>query len=493
MEVKEISLDNNNPGECTLCRVTGTIFLTGLSAYSFLCASRAKPKSFHRMFCAVFGSSSLSLDLDNPSDKEVQMSKLLYYYPEDRNIDDKLSHFGLIEGLIALSKNYTEEKLEFIRSKLYTTTVVPWFESVYLATVFHNNQGSVEEKDEYSYHWRNNMLKTILNNAIKIFEMFYGKLEEQLEKIRNDEMTLKSLQNQLDSFLVSFMNNSTKSTLHLLKDVKAFRKLHTNVPLTLDIQLMIDDLYHKFEPILKSMLIYNHQVIHSTLETEEIFLIYSYIVRYHGEVSREKSLTVKWPESNELSILDSQEEQLYSPQIYVNGRKYTLTILATGASILILLLDTNEPLIVLNSIYEYMNKLKVNLLTLEEKLSKLPVLTNTKFFGLNRLSKSINRCVDKIILKEICSVGFENLNGEAIEQLSIIYDLHSMINNSRDQLLNAHVKTKTTWVNTKYSNYREVHYVNGSNNNKSSLSESKREYSYFYTRNHKSRYTINSE
>ncbi|UKK02874.2 hypothetical protein MACK_002972 [Theileria orientalis] len=400
-------------------------------------------------------------DLDHPSDKEVQMSKLLYYHPEDRNIDDKLSHFGLIEGLIALSKNYTEDKLEFIRSKLYTTTVVTWFESVYLAVVFHNNPVLVEEKDEYSYHWRNNMLKTILNNAIKMFEMFYGKLEDNLVKIRNDEMTLESLQNLLDSFLVSFMNNSTKSTLHLLKDVKGFKKLHTNVPLTLDIQLMIDDLYHKFEAISKSMLIYNQQVIHSTLDTEEMFLIYSYIVRYHGEVSREKSLTVKFPENNELSILDSQEDQLYSPQIYVNQKKYTLTILATGVSVLILLLDTNDPLIVLNSIYEYISKLKVNLLTLEEKLSKLPVLTNTKFFALNRLSKSIN------------SVGFENLNAEMIEQLSIIYDLHSMINNSRDQLLNAHVKTKTTWVNTKYSNSREVHYVNGSNNNKSSLSESK--------------------
>ncbi|UKJ89884.2 hypothetical protein MACJ_003138 [Theileria orientalis] len=328
-----------------------------------------KPSKINAIF--IFDLNRVS-DLDHPSDKDIQMSKLLYYYPEDRNIDDKLSHFGLIEGLIALSKNYTEDNLEFIRSKLYTTTVVPWFGSVYLATVFHNNPGSLEEKDEYSYHWRNNMLKTILNNAIKIFEMFYGKLEDQLARIRNDEMTLESLQSLLDSFLVSFMNNSTKSTLHLLKDVEAFKKLHTNVPLALDVQLMIDDLYHKFEAISKSMLIYNQQVIHSTLDTEEMFFIYSYIVRYHGDVSREKSLTVKWPENNELSILDSQEDQLYSPQIYVNHKKYTLTILATGVSIFILLLDTNDPLIVLNSIYEYINKLKVNLLTLEEKLSKLP-------------------------------------------------------------------------------------------------------------------------
>lgn len=48
-------------GECSVCRVTGTVFLSGLSVYSFICARRAKPKSFHRAFCILFGSSSLSL------------------------------------------------------------------------------------------------------------------------------------------------------------------------------------------------------------------------------------------------------------------------------------------------------------------------------------------------------------------------------------------------------------------------------------------------
>ncbi|KAF5153279.1 hypothetical protein TpMuguga_04g02630 [Theileria parva strain Muguga] len=400
-------------------------------------------------------------DLDFPSDKDIQLSKLLYYHPEDRSVDDKLSHFGLIEGLITLSKNYTDDDLEFIRSKLYTTAVVKWFDSVYLSVVFFNRNTTDDEKDDYSYHSRNNMLKTILRNSIRMFEMFYGSFQDNLVKINHDEMTLESLQEMLENILPTFMNNSTKTTLNFLKDVEAFKKFHTNMNLSLDVQIMIDDLYNEFEAISKSLLIYNRQVLHYNMELDEVFLIYCYIVRYQGNISKVKSMNVKWPENNEMTIVDSMDDNLFSPQIFINNTLYTLTMISTKNSTLVLLLDTNDPLIVVNSIYEYMNKLQLNLITLEEKLSKFPVLTNTKFFALNTLSKTIN------------SVGFDNLNNESIEELSMIYDLHDILGTCREQLYNTHIKTKNTWVGTKFNNSREVYYVNSSNNNKASLSESK--------------------
>ncbi|XP_953329.1 uncharacterized protein TA10490 [Theileria annulata] len=292
-----------------------------------------KPKRVDAIF--VFDLNRKS-DLDYPSDKDIQLSKLLYYHPEDRSVDDKLSHFGLIEGLITLS---------------------------------------------------------------------------------NDEMTLESLQEMLENILPTFMNNSTKTMLNFLKDVEAFKKFHTNMNLSLDIQLMIDDLYNEFEPISKSLLIYNQQVLHYSMELDEVFLIYCYIVRYMGNVSKVNAMNVKWPENNEVTIVDSMEDSLFSPQIYINNVLYTLTIISVHIN------RDNKHF-----------RLKIRYL----------VLTNTKFFALNSLSKTIN------------SVGFDSLNNETIEELSMIYDLHDILSTCREQLYNTHIKTKNSWISTKFNNSRLV-------------------------------------
>eukprot|EP00375_Theileria_parva_P001647 XP_764321.1 hypothetical protein [Theileria parva strain Muguga] len=60
-------------------------------------------------------------DLDFPSDKDIQLSKLLYYHPEDRSVDDKLSHFGLIEGLITLSKFFSTGTPQMMKRTITAT------------------------------------------------------------------------------------------------------------------------------------------------------------------------------------------------------------------------------------------------------------------------------------------------------------------------------------------------------------------------------------
>lgn len=91
---------------------------------------------------------------------------------------------------------------------------------------------------------------------------------------------------------------------------------------------MVDDLYQKFEAISKSMLIFDKQVIHSTLDLEETFLLYLFIVRYHGDSVPNNLMGANWPENDKLAILDLFEEQLHAPQINIKGKKYTITILA---------------------------------------------------------------------------------------------------------------------------------------------------------------------
>lgn len=91
---------------------------------------------------------------------------------------------------------------------------------------------------------------------------------------------------------------------------------------------MIDDMYNEFEAISKSLLIYNRQVLHYNMELDEVFLIYCYIVRYQGNISKVKSMNVKWPENNEMTIVDSMDDNLFSPQIFINNTLYTLTMIS---------------------------------------------------------------------------------------------------------------------------------------------------------------------
>lgn len=62
-------------------------------------------------------------------------AKLLYYYPEYREVEERRSHFGLIEGLIGLLGTFTTHKIDFLRTKLFTTTISEWCKDVYLVVV----------------------------------------------------------------------------------------------------------------------------------------------------------------------------------------------------------------------------------------------------------------------------------------------------------------------------------------------------------------------
>ncbi|AFZ81532.1 hypothetical protein BEWA_009460 [Theileria equi strain WA] len=299
---------------------------------------------------------SRKANIENPTDQDIQKAKLLYYYPDERNMDDKLSHLGLIEGLIVLSKTFSDENIEYICSRLYTTAVFEWKKNIFLSAFFSNDVPSKSEEDEYSYYWRNNLLKTLLGNGTKIFELLHGDLNKYIPQgdryalvtssivFSDDTLGLKTI---LDEFFPTFMANSTNNTLHILKDLDGYKKCHSNISVTLDAQMLIDEIFREFPMVYKSLLIYDDQVLHTTMELDVMLVVYSYLINHRGSLSKSKSFSVKWPKDSDLIIVDAQDDQLFNPRVYIDGNPYIMSILFVKKSILILLLDTNDPLLVL--------------------------------------------------------------------------------------------------------------------------------------------------
>lgn len=410
---------------------------------------------------------SRGTSIENPTDQDIQKAKLLYYYPDDRNIDDKLSHLGLIEGLIALSRTFSDEKIEFIRSKLYITAILEWKPDIFLAAFFSNNTPSNNEKDEYSCYWRNDLLKAILKNSIKIFELLHGDLNKYVHPkdgtSNNNTLGLKPL---FDEFLPTFMINSTSNALHLLKDIDGYKKCHANISVTLDAQMLIDEIFREFPAVYKTLLIYDDQIIHTTMELNVMLVVYSYLINHRGLLSKNKSLSVKWPEDSDLIIVDAQDDKLFNPRIYIDGNPYVMSILSTKKTILILLLDTGDPLLILNGIREYAANMPYGLCQLEEKIPKNAPPESVRLFTVNKISKNFN------------SIGYENLGGEKIMELAIIHDISSMIKLSMNDIMSVHMRLKDRWINTKISNDREVYFTD-STMEKISLSEARSRFEKF--------------
>ncbi|GIX61521.1 uncharacterized protein BcabD6B2_09560 [Babesia caballi] len=352
----------------------------------------------------------------NPSDEEVQDAKLLYYYPEHREVEERRSHLGLIEGLIGLLSSFTTHKIDFLRTKLLTTTVSEWCPDVYLVVCFKNEEAAWSEMAEYSHHWKHFITKVVLENAKSIFELLYGPLLERC---------LPSTYNRRDGA----GHSGTAHPYFLLPS-----------------QTLIADVCAEFESIKECLITYNKEILYSSLDLDDKLLLYTYLIKNQGTVCKERSYCLKplaeGEGANEVHIMESEAGAAFGPRIHLKGQEYHLCAMYFNGLLLVLLIQSDNLMLTLTSIKEHLTGMPNGLRALAKSLSQNPSTAKLHTVSLNKATKVIR------------SIGYDQVDDKALRELQITRGIHHLIESSAGQISQLHVKSSEGWFSSQHSNDR---------------------------------------
>ncbi|CDR96778.1 hypothetical protein, conserved [Babesia bigemina] len=386
----------------------------------------------------------------NPTDEEVQDAKLLYYYPDHREVEERRSHLGLIEGLLVLLASFTKHKIDFLRTKLFTTTISEWCDGIYLVVCFKNEENSWNEMAEYSHHWKHYMTKVVLENAKKLFELLHGPLRDLLNASDgNASSNLESVRRAFEDFLPSFITKAAGDSFNILNAWNASYKSHASALSTLDAQTLIADLCSEFEAVHDYVFIHNKEVLHSSLDLDNMLALYTYLIKHQGSVSERQELRMK-PLADgegvgEAHIMKSESGDAFSPKVHINGQAYHLGVVCMGGLYLVLLLQCDDVMFTLSSIKEYLSGTPNGMGALLKSLSQPPVASKLRTVSINAVTKTIR------------SVGYNEIDEKALRELQVIRGIHHLIESSLEVITRMHVRSKQGWCSAQVSNGREMY------------------------------------
>ncbi|KAK1444436.1 hypothetical protein BgAZ_103420 [Babesia gibsoni] len=384
----------------------------------------------------------------DPSDEEIQDAKLLYYYPEHREVEERRSHFGLIEGLIGMVGSFTTNKIDFLRTKLFVTTISEWCDGVYLVVCFKNDKSKDNETAQYSHHWENFITKVVLEDAKKLFQLVHGPLSDHLEQLAASKEYLDQLRHLFDDILPEFIVNSANSSLSVLNSWNASQKAKMNAECAVEAQFLIQGLCQRFDAVKEFLIIHNKQLIHSSLDMNDMLLLYTYLLKHDGKVCKRQEFRLCKKEGRaELHVMDSETGTPFGPEINLKGRKYHLSVICHADIYLVVLLQAEDVFFTLNNIKEYLEVIPNGFSPLTPSKKEPTMAPNTKTLCVNTASKSI-RCI-----------GYENIDEKALKELNVIHGIHQLISSGEDRVNSAHVKDGYRWISAKSSNDRIIYRV----------------------------------
>lgn len=406
----------------------------------------------------------------HPSDEELQDAKLLYYYPEYRGVDERRSHCGLIEGLIGMLASFTTNTIDFMRTKLFTTTISEWCPGVYLVVCFKNDGGSDNEMVEYSHHWKNFITKVVLENAKSIFELLNGPFADFLAKLPSYTDGLEKLRVACEEVLTPFIIKSSTNSMHVINSWNASKESQANADCLIEARFLIGGLRQRFEVVKGFLLIYKEQLIDTSLDLNDELLLYMYLLKYQKEIAEHKEFnhTNNTGEGSEVQILETEPGTPLVPQIHIKGKKRHLCVVKQDDIYLLLLLQGEDVFLNVNSIKDYLAELPSGLAAVVNTIKEDPGLSNQKAILLNSLTKTVR------------SFGYDELDDKALKELQIIHGIQELMNSGSHKIHSAHVRNNG-WISAKTSNDRELYRV--IDNGNMSLTEVKTTFQEFIGQN----------
>uniref|UniRef100_A0A2M4BMJ2 Putative myrosinase n=2 Tax=Anopheles marajoara TaxID=58244 RepID=A0A2M4BMJ2_9DIPT len=257
--------------------------------------------------------------------------KVLFYHPQDSDIDTKIKDVGLSEAIIKFSNTFAnDDSVQTLHTQkscqFYYQPEPGYWMIMTLNVPFERKTRDSGEYNEYhgdAIH--DTVYQSVLRQSYRLFRMFHGTYADNLQP--SDDLDAQAnLIGQLESFYQSYILHLQMKRCDVGDVFGSVQYLPLNQLLFLRVKNFINMIEATFEPIKHCIFLYHDQVVWSGINPTDLYTMYEY---FHSP----------------MFDLNTSPEQARSVYVSEQGKtkRYTLMMCRKVQSItLCLLLDSAD-------------------------------------------------------------------------------------------------------------------------------------------------------
>ncbi|XP_557365.3 vacuolar fusion protein CCZ1 homolog [Anopheles gambiae] len=226
-------------------------------------------KSFY-IFNSAFG----------PKEGEEE-KKVLFYHPQDTDIDTKIKDVGLSEAIIKFSNTFTkDDSVQTMHTQktcqFYYQPEPGYWMIMTLSVPF--DRKTRDSGDYNEYHGdtiHDTIYQSVLRQAYRMFRMFHGTFQDNLRP--NEELDAQAnLIGRLEAFYQSYILHLQMKRCDVVDAFGSVQYLPLNQLLFLRVQNFINMIEATFAPIKHCIFLYSDQVVWSGINPTDLYTLYEY-------------------------------------------------------------------------------------------------------------------------------------------------------------------------------------------------------------------------
>lgn len=203
--------------------------------------------------------------------------KILFYHPQDEDIDRKIKNIGLCEAIIKFSETFTDTPCNTVhtqktRQLFYSPEKDFW---IIMTVSIPYSQKQKDGQTYVEYHEddvQDTVFEAVLKTAYKMFKLFMGPFTNIIQK-----GNVQNLKQRLDHFFSRYLLTLRLNHSDLLDVCNGIHFLPLDKNTYLRIQCLINLLEATFPQIRYTAFLYNDQLVWSGLEQEDMRIMYKYL------------------------------------------------------------------------------------------------------------------------------------------------------------------------------------------------------------------------
>ncbi|XP_053684156.1 vacuolar fusion protein CCZ1 homolog [Sabethes cyaneus] len=208
--------------------------------------------------------------------------KILFYHPQETDIDSKVKDVGLCEAIIKFSSTFTNDESVHALHTQKTCQLYHQPEPGYWMVMILNvpfERKTRETGDYNEYHGddiHDTIFQAVLKQSYRMFRLFNGTFEENLRPAE-DLVAVANLIGQLEQFFTKYIQHLKLRECDVLDALGTVQYLPLNQLLFLRVQNFINMIEATFEPIRQCIFLYDDHIIWSGISPEDLYTIYQYL------------------------------------------------------------------------------------------------------------------------------------------------------------------------------------------------------------------------
>lgn len=208
--------------------------------------------------------------------------KILFYHPQEADLDSKIKDVGLCEAIIKFSNTFTnDDSVQAMHtqktSQLYYQPEPGYWMIMILNVPFLRKTRETGDYNEYhGDDVHDTIYQAVLKQSYRMFRLFHGTFESNL-KPGDDLDALANLIGILEQFYFKYILHLKLKDCDVLDAFGSVQYLPLNQLLFLRVQNFINMIEATFEPIRQCIFLYEDQIVWSGINPNDLYTIYEYL------------------------------------------------------------------------------------------------------------------------------------------------------------------------------------------------------------------------